>query len=47
MPPNSPIDLKLAIIEPTPSGLHRHYTPSKSKRLLNLCEKFVKELLNL
>jgi hypothetical protein len=41
MPPNSPIDLKPTVIELTPSTLHRHYTPSRSKRLLNLHEKIV------
>jgi len=46
-PPNSPIDLKPTIIEPTLLALHRHYTPSKSKRLLNLHEKIVKELIDL
>jgi hypothetical protein len=45
-PPNSPIDLKPTIIEPTLLALHRHYTPSKSKRL-NLHEKIVKELIDL
>jgi len=46
MPPNSPIDLKPTVIEPTPSTLHRHYTPSRSKRLLNLHEKIVEELFD-
>lgn len=45
-PPNSPTDLKPTIIEPTPSTLHHHYTPSRSKRLLNLHEKIVEELLD-
>ncbi len=45
-PPNSPTDLKPKIIEPTPSTLHRHYTPSRSKRLLNLHEKIVEELID-
>jgi hypothetical protein len=47
MPPNSPIDLKPTVIELTPSTLHRHYTPSRSKRLLNLHEKIVEELFDL
>ncbi len=44
--PNSPTDLKPTIIEPTPSALHCLYTPSRSKRLLNLHEKIVEELFN-
>ncbi len=45
-PPNSPTNLKLAIFKPTPSTLHHHCTPSKSRRLLNLHEKIVKELFD-
>jgi hypothetical protein len=46
MPLNNPIYLKPAIIEPTFLTLHCHNTPSRSRRLLNLHEKIVEELLD-
>ncbi len=45
-PANSPTDLKPKIIESTPSTLHCHYTPSRSKRLLNLHEMHSSDIRN-